>query len=359
LSAIVGWSQILTAGPASSEMLTQGLASIGRNARAQARLIEDLVDVSRIVTGKLTLRSAPVDLREVIAGATDQIRSAVRAKRQHLEVQTPPQRSPVYGDRDRLQQVVANLLSNAVKFTPENGRVAVRLREVGSAFEIEVRDSGAGIKPTFLPFVFDRFRQADGSLTREHGGLGLGLAIVKQLTEMHGGSVSAASDGLGAGAAFTVRLPALTDGSGGIHDTGALPMARPDALADVRVLVVDDNKDAAEMLGAALTAAGAAVRVVTSGLTAVDEWTREPADVLLCDLAMPGVDGFEVLRRIRMGGVRADRPIRAIAVSAHATEDYVARSKAEGFARHVTKPFQVPELLRVISDVLRAPVERS
>jgi signal transduction histidine kinase/ActR/RegA family two-component response regulator len=349
LSAIVGWAQVLTMTPIADERIAKGLASIERNARAQARLIEDLVDVSRIVTGKLTLRPGPVDLREVITAAAEAVRLSARARRLRVEVGLPETPALVLGDRDRLQQVFVNLLSNAVKFSPAEGQVSIALRMVDEAYDVVVRDSGVGIKPAFLPFVFDRFRQADGSLTREHGGLGLGLAIVKQITDLHGGSVAAASAGPGLGATFTVHLRRLAERAA----PGPAPAAVPSrALAGVEILVVDDSPDAADVLATALTAVGAHTRIATSGQMGLAEWEREPADILLCDLAMPGLDGFEVLRRVLESDARAARPTRAIAISAHATGEYAARSLAAGFSRHVGKPYQVPELVRTISDVL-------
>jgi len=352
LSAIVGWAQILTVGKIADERIAKGVASIERNARVQARLIDDLVDVSRIVTGKLTIRSAPVDLRDVIGSAAEAARQPARAKHLQLDVAMPSTPCLISGDRDRLQQVVSNLLSNAVKFTGPDGQVSVALAEHGSLYEIVVRDTGVGIKPTFLPFVFDRFRQADGSLTREHGGLGLGLAIVKQITDMHGGAVVAASAGPGQGATFTVRLPALAE----LADS-RVPTDQPASLSSLmltgtNILIIDDNADAAEVLATALTAAGATTRVATSGPMGLEEWTRQPADLLLCDLAMPGLDGFEVLRRIREADAGTHRYTRAIAVSAHATEEHAARSIGAGFDRHIGKPYQIQDLLQTIHSVL-------
>jgi signal transduction histidine kinase len=209
LNAIIGWVQILTTTRVTEDVMARGIASIARNARAQIRVIEDLMDVSRIVTGKLSLRFEPMDLREVVDAAVDVIRAAADAKAVQLKVQLPVDVCLVSGDRDRLQQVVWNLLSNAVKFTGAGGSIDVVTRDVGALHEIAVSDSGVGIPPAFLPYVFDRFRQADGSVTRDHGGLGLGLAIVKEITTVHGGSVSVHNNGASPGTTFTVRLPAL------------------------------------------------------------------------------------------------------------------------------------------------------
>ena len=352
LSAIVGWAQILSITKIDDERVSKGIASIERNARVQARLIDDLVDVSRIVTGKLTLRSAPVDLREVISVAAEAARPPARAKRIELDVVMPATPCLISGDRDRLQQVVSNLLSNAVKFTGTEGHVSVSLTEQGSRFDIVVRDTGVGIKPTFLPFVFDRFRQADGSLTREHGGLGLGLAIVKQITEMHGGAVVASSPGPGQGATFTVRLPALAELADPRPAIDRPAVLSSLMLSGTNILIIDDSADAADVLATALTTAGAMTRVATSGAMGLAEWTRQPADLLLCDLAMPGLDGFEVLRRIREADALAHRYTRAIAVSAHATEEHAARSISAGFDRHIGKPYLIQDLLQTIHSVL-------
>jgi signal transduction histidine kinase/ActR/RegA family two-component response regulator len=353
LNAIVGWSHILTSSAVNPETMAKGLASIERNARAQSRLIEDLVDVSRIVSGKLVLRTGPVDLRDVVAAAAEAIRPSTRAKEIAFDVHLPDAPCLVTGDRDRLQQIVSNLLSNAVKFTnTAGGSVRVAVHDLGAECEIVVTDSGIGIPPAFLPYVFDRFRQADGSLTREHGGLGLGLSIVKELTELHGGTIEAASRGPGLGATFTVRLRAIphVPAKAAIrHEPREAPRL---VLQGVHVLVTDDNLDAAELLATALRAEGARVSIATSGALALAEWERQPADLLLCDLAMPGLDGFEVVRRIRERDALADRATRAIAVTAHATEAHATRSRDAGFAAYVAKPFHFPDLLDAILEVL-------
>ncbi|MCC7043168.1 MAG: response regulator [Acidobacteria bacterium] len=352
LNAIVGWTQILASTAVDDATRTRALQTIARNAQAQARVIEDLVDVSRIVTGKLHLRFTPVDLRDAIEGAVEVIRPAAQAKNIALTIDRPPAPSFVRGDRDRLQQIIWNLLSNAVKFTPAGGAVTVRVVLSDSHHEVRVSDTGAGIPAAFLPFVFDRFRQADGSTTRAHGGLGLGLAIVKELTELHGGSVDVTSAGPGLGSCFVVRLPAFD----GRDETTALqppgtPMSSK-ALEGVSVLVVDDNPDALDVLSATLATAGADVRTASSGTEALATWSREPAQVLLCDIAMPDIDGLEVLRRIREADARAGRFTPAIALSAHAGRDHATRSVQAGFARHLTKPYVAAELVRTLSDVL-------
>jgi signal transduction histidine kinase/ActR/RegA family two-component response regulator len=353
LNAILGWVQILGSTKPSEQTSAKAIASIARNAQAQTRVIEDLVDVSRIVAGKLHLRFEPVDLREPIEAAVEVVRLAAHSKNIDVVVQSPDRPCLINGDRDRLQQVVWNLLSNAVKFTGAGGRVTIRTEELDGTYQLEVSDSGVGIAPEFLPYVFDRFRQADGSMTREHGGLGLGLAIVKDLTEMHGGTVDVLSPGQGHGTTFTVRFPALIGlqpAVGPIPENDVIDSAE---LAGVRVLAVDDNVDALEVMSLALTAAGATVRAVTSGTSAVQEWEREPADVLLCDLAMPGMDGFDVLREIRQRDGRNGHATRAVAVSAHATRLHRDHSRKAGFAQHVAKPYRTADLVRAVSAALK------
>jgi CheY-like chemotaxis protein len=259
----------------------------------------------------------------------------------------------VNGDRDRLQQVVWNLLSNAIKFTPPGGAVSVSLKLENGTCELSVSDTGAGISPAFLPHVFDRFRQADGSITREHGGLGLGLAIVKELTELHGGVVVAASPGPGLGASFTVRLRQLASRrASGLRP--AVPELGPQAmaLAGITILAVDDNPDALEVLSASLALRGAEVRTAWGGEEALREWERQPADVLICDLAMPRVDGFDVLRGVRARDKATGRVTAAIALTAHASPAYQARTSEAGFDRHISKPFEVEELVQAVLGAL-------
>jgi signal transduction histidine kinase/ActR/RegA family two-component response regulator len=350
LNAIVGWVQILTTTNADRQTTDRAIASIARNAKAQARVINDLVDVSRIITGKLDIRFDPVDLRPVTEGAVDAIRSSAEGKGVTLSVRLPNAACFVNGDRDRLQQIVWNLLSNAIKFTPRGGAVTVTLRSEANAFEMAVSDTGIGIPPAFLPHVFDRFRQADGSITREHGGLGLGLAIVKELAELHGGAVQASSAGSGRGATFSVRLPRLA----GLHvaETGENPPDEEVALlAGLDILAVDDNADALDVLASTLAAAGASVRVATGGEDALREWDRAPADVLVCDLAMPHVDGFSVLRSIRDRDRATGRVTPAIALTAHASAAHQVRAQDAGFDAHVSKPFDSTELIQTILGV--------
>ena len=258
----------------------------------------------------------------------------------------------MHGDYDRLRQVVWNLLSNALKFTPAGGRVDVRLERAGDQFTLTVADTGVGIPLAFLPHVFERFRQADGSTTREQGGLGLGLAIVKELTDLHGGSVRAESDGPGCGARFIVSLPAAAAAQA-VKPATANEEAGP-RLDGVRVLIVDDNADAVEVLAVALERAGARVLAELSGETALTAWTSTGFDVLVCDLGMPGMDGFEVLRRVRAIDSAAGRATRALAVTAYASEDYRVRCLQAGFNGNLSKPYNILDVVRAVAETAGA-----
>jgi signal transduction histidine kinase/CheY-like chemotaxis protein len=349
LNAILGWVQILGSTKPDEKTMAKAVSVITRNVHAQTRVIEDLVDVSRIVTGKLPLQLEALDLQLPVEAALEVVRPQGDSKGITIDLHHADRPCIVTGDRDRLQQIVWNLLSNAIKFSDPGGRITVTTRAGESWHEIEVRDEGAGIPPEFLPYVFDRFRQADGSMSREHGGLGLGLAIVRDLTEMHGGTVHVASAGKGTGATFSVRIPAR---AGAIPDAQAATAGNNPELRGVTVLAVDDNPDALEVVAMTLRSAGASVRTATSGAEAIAAWRREPADILLCDLAMPETDGFAVLRQIREYDATRGRTTRAIAVSAHASDDHRRKTNDAGFAHHLAKPYQTNDLLRAVSSVL-------
>ena len=310
------------------------------------------MDVSRIITGKLNLRFDPVDLCDVVESAIDVVRSAAQAKGIRLQIEVPHNACLVNGDRDRLQQVIWNLLSNAIKFTPPRGTVSLTLKRDDDVFVLEVSDTGVGIPGAFLPHVFERFRQADGSTTREHGGLGLGLAIVKELTELHGGEVAAASGGQGQGATFVVRLPQLAGLDLPVRRDARGSRGTSTALRGIHILAVDDNRDALDVLAASLASRGADVRVVASGQEALREWDRDPPDVLLCDLAMPHMNGFDLLSLIRERDRARNRVTPAIAVTAHTSEEYQARTRAAGFDFHVAKPYDVAQLVRTVLTAL-------
>jgi signal transduction histidine kinase len=348
LNAILGWLQIIQTTSPGKTTVKRALESLERNARTQARVVEDLIDISRVVTGKLQLRSEPIDVRGVLKSALDVVDAAVQAKALHLVQTLPSKPVVVRGDADRLQQIMWNLLSNAVKFTPAGGTVTVELAAVDGEAVITVTDTGIGINPDFIPFVFDRFRQADGSMTREHGGLGLGLAIARELTDLHGGSLSVSSQGKDQGATFVLRLPRLT----GVTQVGLVSTLVDDGgghpvLGGVRVLAVDDDADALEVISEALRAAGAHIQTARSGSDAVDAWRDGEFDVLVCDLAMPGMDGYSVVKQIRQMSRVAGGPF-AIALSAHTLREDEERSRAAGFHLHLGKPFNLPTLLDAI-----------
>ncbi|HJX27034.1 MAG TPA: response regulator, partial [Thermoanaerobaculia bacterium] len=301
LNAMLGWAQVLRLGKVDAAAASRALETIERNARVQAQLIADLLDVSRIITGKLRLEVQAVELPRIIEAALDSVRPGADAKGIRLDVRLDPLTSPVMGDADRLQQVIWNLLSNAIKFTPQGGMVQVGLRLEGGSAEVRVSDTGAGIRPDFLPYVFDRFRQAESTITRSHGGLGLGLSIVRHLVELHGGSVAVQSEGEGKGAVFTVRLPvraSIPDGAliNERVDTAARVWDNPMLLGGVRVLIVEDEEDTRELLVASLRQCGADVTATASVAEALACLDRALPDVLVSDLAMPEEDGYSLIR---------------------------------------------------------------
>ena len=348
LNAMLGWLQIIRTTKPGAQTVQRALDSLERNAKAQARLIEDLIDVSRALTGKLQLKTEIVDLRTVVKSALDVAEVAARAKDVHISGVMPETACFVSGDPDRLQQIMWNVFSNAVKFTPGGGTVTVDLRPSKRDFALTVTDTGVGISREFLPYVFDRFRQADGSMTREHGGLGIGLSIVKELTELHGGSVAVSSPGMGLGTTFIVRIPGAMNIESQPRDAVAAAPPPESVLEGVRVLVVDDDADAAEMLAEGLRAAGATVQTAASGDEAVDVWSGDRFEVLVCDLAMPRLDGFAVLKTLRLRPQNRGREPFAIAVSAHTLPEDRQRSLAAGFNMHLAKPVDLTALTDAI-----------
>ena len=345
LNAILGWVQILTSMPASPDMTKKALASLERNAEAQKHVIEDLLDVSRIITGKLQMKMGEIDLRSPLEAAVEVVTPMADAKQLEFKVALPHTPCAVHGDRDRLRQVFWNLLSNAVKFTPAGGTVEVSLSASGDHYAITVADTGAGITPGFLPHVFERFRQADGSMTREHGGLGLGLAIAKELTELHGGSIVAESAGAARGSRFTVTLPRLPQAPAERRRERSRRDERP-SLEGMRILTVDDDADTLDVIAAVVGAAGATVDAVQTAQAAIASWQRGPYDAVLCDLAMPQMDGFELLKRIR--GLERGGDARVIAVTAFASDEYRAQCLRAGFDDYVPKPIDATRLLYAI-----------
>jgi signal transduction histidine kinase/CheY-like chemotaxis protein len=352
LGAILAWTQILEAGPPDERTLSKAVSTIARSAEAQARVIEDLVDVSRIASGKLHLQWGDVDLRTSIDAAVEVVRPAAAEKNVRIRVDEPDHDCPMKGDDDRLRQVFGNLLANAVKFSDEGGTVSVAVEDLGTSYEVTVRDEGVGIAADVLPYVFDRYRQADSSTTRRFGGLGLGLAIVKEVTELHGGSAAVESEGEGRGATFRVRLPALIGPRPERAAEAREGEGEVERLDGVEVLAVDDNPDALDALTIALGNLGAVVRTARSGPEALESWEADPPDIVLCDLAMPGMDGFDVLVELRYRGVRSSRPVTAIAVSAHATLEHRRRSREAGFVEHISKPYRVADVARAVNEAL-------
>jgi len=342
LNAIVGWAHVLQSGRPSHDEMQKGLGIIERNARLQAQLISDLLDVSRIISGKLTLECGPVVLADMIQAALEGVRTAADGKGVHLQLELDERVPPLMGDASRLQQVVWNLAHNAIKFTPSGGHVHVALRRSGAEVAIEVRDDGAGIAPDFLPHLFERFRQADASVARSHGGLGLGLAIVKQLVEMHGGRVVVHSDGLGQGATFTVWLPLRAVAPAPAPEPGDDSERR--ALHGLRILVVDDDDDARALVVRLLGERGARVVEAADAHRALDLLTQIAPHLLISDIGMPHQDGYDLIRSVRRRG----QALPAIALTAYARTEDEQRALAHGFQLHLAKPIQPGALLQAV-----------
>jgi signal transduction histidine kinase/ActR/RegA family two-component response regulator len=353
LTAILGWVRMLHNQSIDAETSRHGLDVIARNAEAQYQLIRDLLDVSRIISGKLQLNTRQIRLAPVVEAALDSVRQAADAKSIRLGAEYDDQADLVMGDPDRLQQVIWNLLSNAIKFTPKGGSVGVRVERDGSDVLVRVSDTGQGIAPEFLPHVFERFRQQDGSTTREHGGLGLGLAIVRHLVDQHGGSIAAESLGEGRGSTFQISLPiaavkAPLDAPGEMpqQPSRRSPESETPALDGLRVLVVDDQADARELLALVLARAGAKVSTAASATEALESFEREGAEVLVTDIGMPTEDGYSLVGRLRAMPAGL---IPAVALTAYATEEDRRRALSAGFDAHVAKPVEPTELVSVIA----------
>ncbi|MEG3939227.1 MULTISPECIES: hybrid sensor histidine kinase/response regulator [unclassified Microcoleus] len=360
LNAILGWSRLLRAKKFDQATVDKALETIERNAKSQAQLVEDILDVSRILRGKLNFNLYPIQLKNVIEMAIDSLKPLAETKSIVIVFQADSKVGKVIGDSDRLQQVVWNLLSNAIKFTPEGGKVDVRLELVGDEAQIQVIDSGIGINPDFLPYVFDRFRQADSSTTRSYGGLGLGLAIVSHLVEQHGGNVRAENNP-GEGAKFTVFLPVEGNGEGAVDDcfeldevSEALP-----TLANLQLLVVDDDDDTRDFLIAVLEDEGAVVRSAASVAEALAALESFWPDVLLSDIGMPQADGYELIARVKEMEVLRERKMPAIALTAYVRESDRRQALEAGFQMHLSKPVEVTKLIAGIANlagILRNPV---
>jgi PAS domain S-box-containing protein len=352
LNAVIGWTRILRTQPAIRSQ-AHALDVIERNAISQMRLVEDLLDMARIISGKLRLNIETIDIADVARAAADVVAPAAAAKQIDVEVSVDDELPMVSGDADRLQQVVWNLLSNAVKFTEASGAVRLQIKRDDGNVRLSVRDTGQGISPEFLPYVFDRFRQADSSASRRHGGLGLGLALVRQIVELHGGSVGVESGGVRKGATFWVSLPAVSE-LGGHATTTIRESKQPVTLKGVSVLIVDDETDARELLVAMLEDYGAEVRAVASAEAAIEALNGDVfcPHVLVSDVGMPGTDGFALLREIRNMPAARLRNLPAIAVTAYANSDDRVRALVAGYQNHIPKPVDANALAAAIAHLV-------
>jgi PAS domain S-box-containing protein len=361
LTAILGWAHMLRTGQLDADSAAGAFDKIERNARAQAQLIDDLLDVSRAISGKLRLDVRPIDPNSFIEAAVEAVSPAAGAKGVRVQKVLDTGLVTVSGDPVRLQQVVWNLLSNAVKFTPRGGRIQVRLERVNSQVEIAVSDTGVGIDPEFLPYVFDRFRQADGTTTRAHGGLGLGLSIVRHIVELHGGTVRAESRGEGQGATFTVLLPVAPVYAPESSEGRVRPAAwdtppafdSPERLDGLRVLVVDDEPDTLEMLKAGLGRCGAEVATAGSAAEALAMLSESPPDLLISDIGMPDEDGYALLRKVRALATERGGRVPAIALTAYARAEDRMQALRAGYQMHVPKPVELAELAAVAASLAR------
>jgi PAS domain S-box-containing protein len=360
LTAILGWARLMKSGELDEEIVAGALDTIERNAESQSQLIEDLLDFSRIISGKIRLDVGRIEPNALVEAAINVVRPAADARGIRLQSILDPRAGPVSGDPERIQQVLWNLMSNAIKFTPKGGRVQIRLERVNSSVEITVSDTGQGISAEFLPYVFERFRQADNTTTRQHSGLGLGLAITRHIVELHGGTIRAVSPGEGEGSSFIVRLPVMI-----VHDAeqasnltlaqqpaaGEAPPIEPVRLDGVRVLVVDDEKDTRELLVMILTQSGAQTTAVGNVPDALEALKREKHEVVLSDIEMPREDGYTLIRTIRALEEEPARCIPAIALTAHARASDRRQALSAGYQLHMTKPVEPAELVVAIANL--------
>lgn len=358
LTAILGWSRLLEDGSLDNVVRGQAIETICRNAKAQAQIVDDILDVSRIITGNLYLDLQPVELAPIVKNAINVVRPTADAKGIKIDAHFEATQATVSGDANRLQQVIWNLLSNAVKFTAGGGRVTLKLSQIGSTVEITVSDTGQGISREFMPYVFDRFRQADSTTTRQHGGLGLGLAIARHLVEIHGGTIEAESEGIGSGATFTIKLPVIEASAKTAppsiesreHASAPLP---PQLLSGVNVLLVDDDSDTLKLMTTALTRRQATVTAVSSAGEAIEAIQQHRPDVLVSDIAMPGEDGYGLIERIRSLEAGGSETIPAVAITAYAKEEDRERALSSGFQIYLAKPVEVTELISVVARAAR------
>jgi signal transduction histidine kinase/ActR/RegA family two-component response regulator len=366
LNAVLGWARMLASRQVTGTRATHAIETIERNAASLALIIDDLLDMSRIIAGTMNLTFQPVDLTALTEAAVDVVRPMAAAKHVDMRLSADPSSTDIVnGDLGRLQQVITNVLTNAIKFTPEGGRVDVSVEHAGSQMEVKVADTGRGIRADFLPHVFERFRQADKATSQRKGGLGLGLAIVRQLVELHGGTVHAASDGEGRGATFTIRLPILT-ALAAPQRWSALaerrfavstesPKPRSRRLDDMHVLVVDDHADSRTLTSLVLTVAGASVTAVASAREALQLLEGQRQDVLVSDIGLGDEDGYALVRQIRRHEAKSGGFLPAVALTGFARAEDRTRILAAGFQAHVAKPFDPVELTAAIAAVARGP----
>jgi CheY-like chemotaxis protein len=359
LNAILGYARMVRSGMIAGDKLTRAVETIERNSTALTQMVDDLLDVSRIVSGKMRLNVQPVELPLVLHEAVQTITPAAEAKRIKIHMLVDPQVAPISGDPDRLRQIVWNLLTNALKFTPRNGQIQLRLERINSSVEVTVSDNGIGIDPAFLPHMFERFRQAEGGGAPQQG-LGLGLAIVRNLVEMHGGSITASSGGPGTGATFRVRLPVMIVHAESRderrehprHESRAPQSPLPD-LRGTTIVAVDDEPDALRLLKEMLEAAGASVITASSAAAALEKIHAVKPDVLVTDLGMPLMDGFELIRRVRESDDPIVRDTPAAAFTAYARAEDRTRTLQAGFGMHLPKPIDPVELASAIKALAR------
>ena len=358
LNAIIGWTHLLTRGKLDEETSSRGLETIARNAAAQNQLISDLLDVSRIISGQMRFENGAVDLARVIEAAKETVRPAADARGIVLHLELEQSAGLVSGDSMRLQQIVWNLLSNAVKFTPKGGQVTVRLKREYSSVVVVVNDTGEGISAEFLPYIFDRFRQAESTTKRKHSGLGLGLAIVRHLVEAHGGTIRASSKGVGKGATFTVTFPLLavhrtgSDTEREFFPAGSVISAPPEILKGLRVLVIDDEEDARELLTIALTQSGAQVKTAATVRAALDILEQWKPMVLVSDIGMPGEDGYDLIRTVRALESERGGTVPAVALTGYASAEDATRARVAGFQAHMAKPVAPSDLVVAVASLM-------
>jgi CheY-like chemotaxis protein len=355
LTAILGWARLLEDGALDPEMTQQAIDTIWRNAKAQAQIVDDILDVSRIITGNLYIDLHPTEVTPVVQNAINVVRPTADAKGIRIETQIDPTPAVVSGDANRLQQVIWNLLSNAVKFTHSGGCVQVKVSQANRAVEISVTDSGQGIAREFLPYVFDRFSQADSTTTRHHGGLGLGLAIARHLVEIHGGTIRAQSRGEGEGATFTITLPLLDSMKAAESAAGATkrPARVPQLLSGLNVLLVDDDSDTLHLMATALKRRQANVTAVSSAGEAIQAIRQKRPDVLVSDIAMPDEDGYGLIEKVRSLEEGETQSIPAVAITAYAKDEDRDRALSSGFQIYVAKPIELAELVSVVARAAR------